>query len=118
MTETMYLGNRHTLDKVELADVLAEISDNGESAGIVLLWEYVLGVSLEDHAGQVDVMMHRIPVAQWTVICQAIFDTGSAGLTWMNSGPSSFDSEELEQGQCDYVGCVIPTVGAISCMLH
>ncbi len=81
----------HYLTERELADVIAEVKDNGEVAGIVLLWEYVLGESLDSHDGQVAVMDHLIPADQWKEILQAIFDTGSAGLDWMNSSPSSYD---------------------------
>ncbi len=99
MTETMYLGNRHTLTDTELEDVLAAINNEGEVAGVLELWAAVLGVAVEDHEGTIDPTAYAIPAAQWKEICQAMMDNpqhdGMPGGTMMNSGPSSFDSASV-----------------------
>ncbi len=97
MTETMYLGNRHTLTDAELETVLDTVADNGEVAGVVALWDTILGIgSLNPEVNEVvDPMAYAIPKAQWKEICQAMMDNpqhdGMPGGTMMNSGPGSFE---------------------------
>ena len=103
MTETMYLGNRHTLTDAELETVLDTVADDGEVAGVVALWELILDVdwlyptdlaSVPYRPGSIDPTVYAIPARQWKVICQAMMNNpqhdGMPGGTMMNSGPSGY----------------------------
>ena len=96
-TETMYLGNRHTLTKAEFETVLDEIAGSGEAGGIVALWDIILEDGWE-HTQSIDPTAYAIPEAQWKEICQAMMNNpmhdGLPGGTMLNSGPSSYDSAE------------------------
>ncbi len=119
MTDTK---TNYTLTDAELETVLDTVADKGEVAGIVALWE-LIHKDLPDGGvtWRIDPTAYAIPAAQWKVICQAMMDNpmhdGLAGGTMMNSGPSGWE-DEPDRGQCDLVGCVIPTVSTEHCSLH
>ena len=83
-----------TTDQME---VLTDTIKSGEiEVGLVAVWEAVLGHPLAEHEGALTPWHYTIPEAQWHELCQAFFDidegsiaTVSAGLDWMNKGPSS-----------------------------
>ena len=98
MTETMYLGNRHTLTDAELETVLDTVADNGEVAGVVALWDVILEDGWEA-TQSIDPTAYAIPEAQWKVICQAMMDNpmhdAMPGGTMMNSGPNGYTEGRL-----------------------
>lgn len=88
-----------TLTDDEMAAVQQAITDNGEVAGLLVIWESILGAPLADQEENLNPSGYAIPFTQWEEIAgYMIRDSrvqhpsyeGIPAFSMVNQGPSSF----------------------------
>ena len=89
----------YMLTDVEMAIVQQAITDSGETAGLLAVWEAILGAPLADAAENLNPALYAIPQEQWTEIAgYMIGDSrvkhpsyeGIPAFSMVNQGPSSY----------------------------
>ena len=94
---------RRTFTRMELIDIKATLTAEGEIACVEKVWEFILGEPLDAHEGSINPGMYLIPEAQWTEIAgYMVHDKrvqnpsyeGIPGWTMVNQGPSSYTPSE------------------------
>jgi len=101
MQETMQKVTRFT--EAQMGAIIDAINDGGEIAGVIKVWDILLGEPLETYEGPaLKPWEYAIPRVQSHTIGEAIIarersnptHTGMAGGTWMNNGPTSFTESD------------------------
>ncbi len=89
----------YMLTDVELANVQQAITDHGETAGLLAVWEAILGAPLADKEDSLNPSEYAIPYEQWeTIAGYMIGDSrtkhptyeGIPAFSMVNQGPSSY----------------------------
>ncbi len=95
---------RYLFTDEEMQAVYTSITDDGEVAGLLTVWEIILGTPLADTVEpNIDPSLYAIPTEQWLEITgymvrdkrtQHPSYEGIPGFTMVNQGPSSYEQED------------------------
>ena len=92
-----------TLTDENMKAIADAIEADGEVAGLLVIWEAILGAPLADNELNINPNKYAIPAKQWEEIAgYMIFNNkrplGIPGFSMVNQGPSSFEPSNESEG--------------------